>query len=97
MPSEAWLSVLQAGQLGAGAWLAALEHFGDASRIVSAAAGELATLGLHSETIDRLKAPDPARLDGFPIPRETHCTGLIRPFARGVRQKACKPGMRSLA
>lgn len=58
MPTEAWLFLLQAGQLGAGAWLAALERYGGAAGIVAAKRDELVALGLSEPTVDRLKSPD---------------------------------------
>lgn len=65
MPTEAWLFLLQAGQLGAAAWLAALEHIGAPEDIVAAKRSDLESLGLNAATIERLKAPDAAVLERF--------------------------------
>jgi DNA processing protein len=65
MPTEAWLLLLQGGQLGAAAWHAALENIGPPEDIIAAKRGDLESLGLNAATIDRLKSPDPATLATF--------------------------------
>ena len=65
MPTEAWLSILQAGQIGAAAWLTVLEQCGGAEAVVAAQRRELTRLGLSETTIDRLKSPDADALDRY--------------------------------
>ena len=73
----AWLAVLQAGQLGAAAWLTALAHYGDPQRLRRAPESQLTGCGLTPATAQRLRNPDPNLLAHWSRWLETPANGLL--------------------